>query len=197
MTALGGTGYVVGVSSSVAISITDNETTTISVSATHPNAGEPSNNGTFRVTRSGDTTSQFVVDFTMGGTANRCTDFLPESPRHGLQLKTADGSGGSNSVTFATGPSYRGHYLGGHRRLHTGVNRNRNLTPIRTARARETARRLRSRMTIAQGRWSLHRMQRHTRPDNRHSRLIRRHNQQQPVIRVGTAIVLQLEFHDV
>jgi hypothetical protein len=103
----GGTGYVVGVSSSVAITIKDNETTTLSVSATDPDAGEHSNNGTFRISRTGDTTSPLVVDFTMGGTANRCTDLGGNLQGMDYALKTADGTVlAGNSVTLAAGQSY-------------------------------------------------------------------------------------------
>lgn len=95
-----GIGYEVGISSSTAISITDNDQTTVTVSAVVCDAGEPHRNGTFRFTRTGNISSPLTIDFTMGGTATRGVDYQ-------LMVDwTADGGGtvvDGNTVMFKAG----------------------------------------------------------------------------------------------
>ena len=58
LTLASGTGYSLGTSQSATISVTDDDVPLVSVSATDAAAGEPSNPGTFRITREGSTESQ-------------------------------------------------------------------------------------------------------------------------------------------
>ena len=89
LTLQSGTGYVVGVASSAAISIADNDSVALAVSAVDPDAGEPDNNGTFRITRTGDTTA--AVDRRFHGQRNR--DAMHRShaghSRRGLRIGTS------------------------------------------------------------------------------------------------------------
>lgn len=70
-----GTGYEVGVSSSTAITIADNDQVAITVSAFVSDAGEPYRDGVFRFSRTGSVTLPLTIDFTMGGTATRGVDY--------------------------------------------------------------------------------------------------------------------------
>jgi hypothetical protein len=67
--------YELGVSSSVAVSITDDDSSSVTVTATDSTAGEPSSNGNFRITRNGSTDTVAVIAFTMQGTAERGVDY--------------------------------------------------------------------------------------------------------------------------
>ena len=70
---------------------------TVSITATGATAAEPAQNGTFRITRSGDTTSDLTVYFTVNGTATSGTDYT----------LTTDGTNAlTNSVKIAAGAAY-------------------------------------------------------------------------------------------
>ncbi len=111
LTIQGGSGYDIGVSSSAAISIAASNVFSLSVAAVNSQAAEPSTNGTFRITRTGDTTGALTVDFTIDGTAIRYTDPLADPATSDYELETAWTAGGGgtlvtgNSVTIAAGQS--------------------------------------------------------------------------------------------
>jgi peptidase C10-like protein/FG-GAP repeat protein/CARDB protein/pre-peptidase/Calx-beta domain-containing protein len=69
--------------------IIDIEKPTVTVSITDSNAGEPSNDGTYRITRTGSTSSSLTVYFSMSGTATKDSDYTIGS-----------------SVTIASGATY-------------------------------------------------------------------------------------------
>jgi hypothetical protein len=77
--------YGVGTSSSATVTIADNDTgpalPSVTVSATDASAAEPSNTGTFTVSRTGATTASLTVAFAVGGTATAGSDYaaLPGS----------------------------------------------------------------------------------------------------------------------
>jgi M6 family metalloprotease-like protein len=74
-TILFGMGYCIGSSSSATITIQDNEPT-VTVTATDSTATEAGpTTGTYRITRTGATTSSLNVYFTMGGTAQNGGDY--------------------------------------------------------------------------------------------------------------------------
>jgi Calx-beta domain/Bacterial TSP3 repeat len=71
--------YTLGSSSSATVTILDKPT--ISVSATDASAGEPSDTGTFTITRDGPTDAALAVAFAMSGTAVSGADYtIPASP---------------------------------------------------------------------------------------------------------------------
>ncbi|MFZ1932170.1 MAG: hypothetical protein WAU84_00355 [Thermoguttaceae bacterium] len=107
-----GSGYQIGVSSSAAISIVENNATSVSISAINNFAAELTDgtvNGTFRITRTGDTTNPLTVDFTVGGTAVRTTDSSADPSTWDYELMTnwiASSAGdGTGSGTLVTGDS--------------------------------------------------------------------------------------------
>lgn len=88
-----GTGYDIGTASSANISIADDDAVVVTVSATVPNAGEPSTRGEFEIRRAGTTDSAITVNFTIGGTATPGGDY-----------QLSDGSGTvTDHVDFAIG----------------------------------------------------------------------------------------------
>lgn len=94
VTVQSGTGYEVGISSSVAIAITDDDSRAVTITATDATASEPSSNGTFRITRTGPTNTSLIVAFALGGTATPNQDYT----------LTVDGATlTSNYVTIAAG----------------------------------------------------------------------------------------------
>ena len=110
LTIQGGTGYQTGVSSGASISIAENDVFSLSVSAVVSQASEPATNGTFRITRTGDTSGPLTVNFTMGGTGIQCTDPADASTSdYELETDWAAGGGGTlvtnNSVTILAGQS--------------------------------------------------------------------------------------------
>jgi Calx-beta domain len=74
-------GYTVGSPDSATVVIADNDTATVTIVATTPNAAEPSTPGTFTVTRTGDTSTDLVVTYLPSGTAVNGADYtaLPGS----------------------------------------------------------------------------------------------------------------------
>ncbi len=77
VTLTAGTGYTVGSPSSGTVTIADDESPspTVSILATDPNAAEPSDPGTFTVTRSASSTSSLVVSYTVAGSATPGADY--------------------------------------------------------------------------------------------------------------------------
>ena len=76
-----GTGYDVGTPNSASISISDDDSgpgtqPSVTVSATDSTAGEPSDNGTFLISRTGSTASALTVYFTVGGDATQGSDYV-------------------------------------------------------------------------------------------------------------------------
>jgi hypothetical protein len=68
--------YAVGTPNAATVTILDNETPTISVAASDPNAAEAAvDPGVFTFTRLGTKSSALTVNFTMGGTATSGTDY--------------------------------------------------------------------------------------------------------------------------
>jgi Concanavalin A-like lectin/glucanases superfamily/Calx-beta domain len=65
--------YAVGSPASATVSILDMPV--VSVQATDPNAGEPSDTGQYTISRTGSTSDPLVVYFTMGGTAVNGADY--------------------------------------------------------------------------------------------------------------------------
>ncbi|HOD81002.1 MAG TPA: Calx-beta domain-containing protein [Phycisphaerae bacterium] len=70
------TGYTAGTPASGELAIIDNDLPGVSISAIDRFAGEPTNNGTFRITRSAATAAALPVSFTVGGSATRGTDYV-------------------------------------------------------------------------------------------------------------------------
>ena len=68
--------YIVGASSTATVEITsDDVPTTVTVTASDPAAAEPSATGSFRVARTGSTTTSLAVTYSVTGTATGGTDF--------------------------------------------------------------------------------------------------------------------------
>jgi Calx-beta domain len=75
VTLTAGTGYTVGLFSVATVQIADNDSgTTVTIAATDQ-AAEPSDTGTFTLTRTGSTTSSLTVSYTVAGTATAGTDY--------------------------------------------------------------------------------------------------------------------------
>ncbi len=98
LTLQSGTGYTVGTQQSATVNIADDEAAVVTVTATDAAAAEPSNDGTFRITRTGSTTSALNVTFAVSGTATRGTgsDYV-------LKVGTTDVTG--TTVTIPAGQS--------------------------------------------------------------------------------------------
>jgi hypothetical protein len=82
VTLLESSDYTLGALSSATITIADDDLISVSISATDPNAAEPgADTGAFTVTRTGPTTSNLTVNYSVGGTATNGTDYrlLPGS----------------------------------------------------------------------------------------------------------------------
>jgi hypothetical protein len=77
VTLTSGTGYTVGSPGSATVTIADDEapSPTVTITASDPSAAEPSDPGTFTVTRSVSATSALDVSFTLGGTATEGIDY--------------------------------------------------------------------------------------------------------------------------
>ena len=67
--------YFIGAASNAVVTIADDDAQTVSIVATDADAGEPSNNGTFTVTRVGKTTDALTVNYSIAGTADNGTDY--------------------------------------------------------------------------------------------------------------------------
>ncbi|MBL9134505.1 MAG: S8 family serine peptidase, partial [Verrucomicrobiales bacterium] len=82
-----GTGYAIGSPSSATVTLNDNDPPTITVVASDPDAGEPSDPGRFTLQRTGPTTTTLTATFVISGNATPGSDYstLP------------------SSITFATG----------------------------------------------------------------------------------------------
>ena len=82
LTVQSGTGYIVGSGYRATVQIADDDAVSVSVAATDPNAGEPSTNGQYTITRSGGgatgLNSPLTVNFTMSGSGTRGTDYYIE-----------------------------------------------------------------------------------------------------------------------
>jgi hypothetical protein len=80
VTVVPGTGYAPGSLSRATVSIADNDGGSVSalvaVAATDSSAAEPSNAGTFIVTRSGSTAAALGVSYSISGTASAGTDYV-------------------------------------------------------------------------------------------------------------------------
>jgi PKD repeat protein len=73
--------YTIGTSGSATISILDDEWATVTVVASDDFASEPgTDTGKFTISRTGDTSSSLIVNFTIGGTAKPGTDFTAIAP---------------------------------------------------------------------------------------------------------------------
>ncbi len=72
-------------------------TQTVSISVIDSSAGEPSNNGVFRISRTSSTSSSITVSFEVGGTATWGSDYI---------LKKGTSTLFSNSITIPAGSSY-------------------------------------------------------------------------------------------
>ena len=68
----------------------------ITIAVTDADAGEPANNGTYRISRTGDTTNALTVNFSPGGTATSGSDYTLKNGSTAL----------TNSVVIAAGQSY-------------------------------------------------------------------------------------------
>ena len=90
--------YSLGATTSGTINITDNDVALpiVTIAATNASAGEPANNGTFRINRAGDTANALTVYFSTVGTATGGSDY---SLKNGSTALT-------NSVVIAAGQSY-------------------------------------------------------------------------------------------
>ena len=68
--------YIVGTPSSATVTIADDDRSTVTITATDPDASEtPGNTATFTVTRTAPTTGTLSVAFTVSGTATSASDF--------------------------------------------------------------------------------------------------------------------------
>ncbi len=72
-----GTGYVVAPApvNTATVSILDDEPPVVSITAPDASAGEPSNNGTYRISRIGSIAAALTVNFAVTGTATRGSDY--------------------------------------------------------------------------------------------------------------------------
>jgi hypothetical protein len=95
LTLAAGTGYSV-VGGAATMNIADNDIPpTVSVTA-HTDGAEPATNGSFTITRSVNTSSTVPLNFTVGGTATRGTDYTLSTDNCATTLST-------NSLTIAGG----------------------------------------------------------------------------------------------
>ena len=82
--------YTLGSPSSATINITDDDTGStqpvVTVAASSANASEPSTNGAWTLTRTGDASAALTVNFTLGGTAARTNDYTVDAPPTGTTL---------------------------------------------------------------------------------------------------------------
>lgn len=69
-----GTGYVLGTSFEATVTITDNDTQTVTIHATSGSAAEPATNGAFVVRRVGPTTAALTVTYTIATGTGRATN---------------------------------------------------------------------------------------------------------------------------
>jgi hypothetical protein len=90
-----GTGYSV-VGGAATMNIADNDVPPTVAVATHTDAAEPSTNGSFTITRSVNTSSTVPLNFTIGGTATRGTDYTLSTDNCATTLA-------GNSLTIAGG----------------------------------------------------------------------------------------------
>ncbi|RPI60495.1 MAG: hypothetical protein EHM48_07140, partial [Planctomycetaceae bacterium] len=74
LTLASGTGYTVGSPNAATVNIADNDST-VTITATDASAAEPSDTGTFTVTRSGYTGAALTVNYNVSGTATNGTDY--------------------------------------------------------------------------------------------------------------------------
>lgn len=72
-----GTGYTIGTPASATMPLLDNDPPVVSISASDPDAGEPSNNGSFTLSRVGPLASPLTVQFAASGTASSGADYSP------------------------------------------------------------------------------------------------------------------------
>jgi len=115
--------YTVGSPSSATVTIADNDAPAtlpvVTVTASDPSAGEPSNAGAFTVSRMGATTASLAVSYTVGGTATPGTDYTALSGSVTIPAgaasaavtviprdDTAPESGETVVVTLSAGGSY-------------------------------------------------------------------------------------------
>ncbi|NUQ63060.1 MAG: hypothetical protein HUU20_11335, partial [Pirellulales bacterium] len=71
LTLQSGTGYTVGTQASATVNIADNDTPVLTITATDASAAEPSDGGTYRISRAGSTEAAITVNFAVSGTATR------------------------------------------------------------------------------------------------------------------------------
>jgi hypothetical protein len=84
--------YIVGSPASATVNIADNDTQTVSVIASDASASETlPNNGTFTITRTGDTINSLIVNFTVAGTSTVGSDYnsIPGSVTLGVGATSA------------------------------------------------------------------------------------------------------------
>jgi len=81
---------------SLALQVPDFPTPEVAVTAIDANAGEPSNDGSYRIARTGQTTASLTVNFAVSGTATRNADY---QLKHGATLISG------NSITIPVGQS--------------------------------------------------------------------------------------------
>ncbi|RPI58692.1 MAG: hypothetical protein EHM48_09875, partial [Planctomycetaceae bacterium] len=74
LTLASGTGYTIGSPNAATVNLTDNDST-VTITATDSAAAEPSNTGTFTVTRSGYTGADLTVNYSKSGAATNGTDY--------------------------------------------------------------------------------------------------------------------------
>ncbi|WP_162542163.1 SdrD B-like domain-containing protein [Gemmata obscuriglobus] len=75
LTVLSGTTYTVGSPAAATVSITDNEPPAVTVTAFDATAGEPSDTGTYRISRTGALAGALPVTFVLSGTAASGADY--------------------------------------------------------------------------------------------------------------------------
>lgn len=71
-----GSNYAIGSPDSITLVIRDDEVPTVTVSVTDSSAKEPADTGSYRVSRTGATTSPLTVNYTLAGTAESGVDYL-------------------------------------------------------------------------------------------------------------------------
>lgn len=69
-----GTGYTVGTPASATVTIADNDTQTVTITASLPNAAEPATNGAFVVKRTGPTGASLTVAYTIATGVGKATN---------------------------------------------------------------------------------------------------------------------------